>query len=68
MNETPMIYTSRGNLPIESLEYSTEWEFTENSIVFKEIHKAADGEIVRKAVHIQLLSPQVTKVETERLN
>ena len=68
MTETPLIYTSRGNLPIDSLEYSTQWTFENNAIVFTEIHKASDGEIVRKAVHIQLLAPEAEQIHTERLN
>lgn len=69
MNEVPLIYTSRGNLPIDSLDYSTEWTFEDKAIVFTEMHKdKTDGTVVRKAVHIQLLAPDAVRAETERLN
>jgi len=62
--EVPLIYTKRGNLPIDSLEYSTEWQFDDNSITFVEIHKAKDGEVVRRAVHVHVLKPLELTAET----
>lgn len=48
--EGPLIYTSKGNLPIASLEYFHEREDSPNGIMFIEGYKL-DGEIVKRAAH-----------------
>jgi hypothetical protein len=48
----PLIYTSRGNLPIASLAYSHRWENTDDYLKFVETYKASDGEVVRESVHV----------------
>ena len=53
MNDTPLIYTTKGNLPIDSLEYSHTWEETPDYIKFVETHKL-DGEIVKQAAHVYI--------------
>lgn len=50
MNEEPLIWTSKGNLPISSLEYRTEWINSEDFITFSEYH-LLDGEIVKASTH-----------------
>lgn len=52
MNETPLIYTIKGNLPVADLEYSTEWqevpgEYTKLIETYK-----LDGEVVKQSVHV----------------
>lgn len=51
MNEVPLIYTSKGNLPVEELEYSTAWEDSEDYIKFVEKY-FLDGEVVKESAHI----------------
>lgn len=51
MNEEPLIYTTKGNLPIASLEYSHAWDDRPDAIVFSETYKL-DGEVVKHAVHV----------------
>lgn len=63
MDAEPLIYTNRGNLPLRELVYSTHWEFSPESIVFIEEHRDQDGEIVRRAVHVHMLSPLEFKTE-----
>lgn len=49
--DTPLIYTAKGNLPIDSLEYSTTWEDNESYTKLIETYKL-EGEVVRESVHI----------------
>jgi hypothetical protein len=51
MPETPLIWTTRGNLPMDSLHYSTRWEDTDEYTKFIETY-TLDGETVRESVHI----------------
>lgn len=54
--EEPLIYTSKGNLPIASLQYRHEWTENENEIIFAEEY-LLDGEIVKRSVHAKLKKP-----------
>ena len=49
--DTPLIYTSFGNLPIDTLEYSYTWEDTPEYIKFSETYKLA-GEVVKQSAHV----------------
>lgn len=51
MTAEPLIYTSRGNLPITSLQYATRWEDAPDYIKFVECY-LLDGEIVRESAHV----------------
>lgn len=48
----PLIYTSRGNLPVSSLVYATRWEETDAFIRFVETY-TLDGEVVRESSHFR---------------
>jgi hypothetical protein len=53
MNE-PLIYTSKGNLPIASLTYETEWLLLQReplALKFVERH-FLDGEVVKESAHV----------------
>ena len=50
----PLIYTSKGNLPVESLERKVEWHFSVGEIVFKEIY-LLDGEVVKEGADVYKL-------------
>jgi len=50
----PMIWTSKGNLPIDSLVYSNSWRFSNTQIEFTETYKL-DGETVKQGSHIYKL-------------
>lgn len=63
VDEIPMIWTARGNLPIASLEYSTEWiEVPGSYTKLIETYKL-DGEIVRQSAHV-LARDQLVGVAT----
>jgi hypothetical protein len=51
---TPLIYTSKGNLPIDSLHYSREWKFSTTQIEFSETYTLS-GEVVKHGVHVYKL-------------
>jgi len=65
-DQVPLIWTTKGNLPIDSLQYSTEWEETETSIRFSEIHRL-DGEIVKQSQHVLLKQGVSSLMEQEKL-
>jgi len=51
MQDEPLIYTSRGNVPIKSLKYEHRWEDDENEITLSEFWFAEDGELVKNNCH-----------------
>jgi hypothetical protein len=51
--DEPLIFTSKGNLPVSSLKYRHEWLEDEVAITFIEEY-TLDGEIVRKNAHARL--------------
>lgn len=56
MNDEPLIYTSKGNLPIASLEYRHSWEFRPSKETCEAIHFVEEyfleGECVKRAAHV----------------
>lgn len=55
--DEPLIYTSKGNIPLASLEYSHAWEDTDTYTKFTETH-TLEGEVVKQAVHIMMKTGQ----------
>ena len=51
MTEVPLIYTTKGNLPIDTLEYSHAWEETPDYVKFIEMYRL-DGEVVKQSAHV----------------
>lgn len=47
---TPLIYTSKGNLPVEDLTYTTKWEDRPDAVIFTEEYHQGD-ELVKRSVH-----------------
>ncbi len=47
----PLIYTSRGNLPIASMTYETRWEDAPEYLKFVETY-SLNGEVVRESAHV----------------
>lgn len=53
--ETPIVFTSKGNVPQDTLDYHHEWVVNEDVIRFREFYtEKATGEIVRDSTHIYL--------------
>ena len=64
MDEEPLIWTSKGNLPLAVLKHETRWEQTDTYVKFIETHRFGD-EVVREAAHVLMLQPLISMAETE---
>lgn len=53
MDDEPLIYTSKGNLPISSLTYRHEWIEDDVAITFAEEYRL-NGELVKRSAHSRL--------------
>ena len=62
MMEEPLIWTSKGNLPIKDLECTRTWENTESNVIFAEEYRL-NGEIVKRAAHVYIKKPLNLAVE-----
>lgn len=49
--DTPLIWTSKGNVPVESLTYKTSWENTDDYVKFVETYYLGD-ELVKQNAHV----------------
>ena len=56
MTDEPLIHTSKGNLPVASLEYRYWWVDNAERTEFHEQHLLA-GEVVRESAHIMGKKP-----------
>ena len=54
--DEPLIYTSKGNVPISTLTYEVEWFIEPIYYKFVERWKDATGEIVKEGAHVYSLS------------
>lgn len=52
MSEKPLIWTAKGNLPVEDLTYQTAWDITDAYIKFVERYLDASGEVVKESAHV----------------
>lgn len=50
----PLIFTTKGNLPLSSLTHEVEWRIAEKVIVFVERYLLGD-EVVKESSHVKLL-------------
>lgn len=67
MQEEPLIWTTKGNVPVASLEYATRWEFSANNIKFVETYKS-DGEVVKENVHVCILNSEAASAIHSNFN
>lgn len=54
-DDTPLIHTTRGNLPVASLQHAVEWRIASDLIQLTETYRDADGVVVRQDVHLHVL-------------
>lgn len=52
MSDEPLIYTSKGNLPIASLKYETDWVVGDTFYKFVERYRDETDEVVRESAHV----------------
>ena len=50
--QIPLVWTINGNVPAESLMYSTAWDIADTYIKFTETFKDSAGCIVKQSVHV----------------
>jgi hypothetical protein len=50
--ERPLIWTTKGNLPVDELQHEAEWDVQEGYIKFSERYRTADGEVVKESAHV----------------
>jgi hypothetical protein len=51
----PLIFTTKGNLPVASLRHEVEWRVGEDQIVFLETYFLGD-ELVKQNAHVKVLA------------
>ena len=54
--DAPLIYTSKGNVPIDSLTYETAWDDQPDYTKFVERYRDASGEVVKESAHVYSLA------------
>lgn len=61
--ETPLIWTTKGNVPADSLAYAARWEITDEFVKFIETWKDGD-EVVKENAHVCILKGDLMFPET----
>ena len=56
-DSVPLIYTIKGNVPIQSLTYSHEWIDSATDLKFVETYRDSMGQIAKQSPHIILKAP-----------
>ena len=64
--EDPLIYTTKGNLPIASLDYSHQWENLDTDIKFSETY-TLNGEVVKQSAHVLMKTGLAIGAELEQM-
>jgi len=54
--EAPLIWTTKGNIPVSDLHYRTQWQITEEYISFTESYFLGD-ELVKSSTHVHSNKP-----------
>lgn len=65
--DEPLIWTTRGNVPVASLTKEALWERTDDYVKLTTIWRASDGEIVKQGVDVLGLKPLELIVEQAAL-
>jgi len=50
----PLMYCSKGNVPVASLTYTKDWEINDTYFQFREFWHDAQGELVKNNVHMYM--------------
>lgn len=63
MEQEPLIWTSKGNLPISSLAYEPSWDIVPGQYIkFVERYRL-DGEVVKESAHVYSMQGVSSAVE-----
>ena len=60
MTDTPLIHTTRGTVPLDTLTYQTAWDVQPTHIQFVERYLDASGEVVKQSAHVYALPAAMT--------
>ena len=52
---TPLIFTTKGNVPLESLRHEVEWRISDEVVIFIERY-FNDDDMVKESTHVKLLT------------
>lgn len=63
----PLIFTTKGNLPIASLAYAHAWDDRPDAMVFTETY-SLDGEVVKHSVHVYSKRGLAAEAEAGAIN
>jgi hypothetical protein len=55
MTDIPLIWTTKGNVPVAALRHEVEWRNSPDQIIFIERYYSGD-EVVKESAHVQLLT------------
>jgi hypothetical protein len=50
--DEPLIWTTKGNVPVSSLTYQTAWDVTDTYTKFTETYLDSSGEVVKQSAHV----------------
>lgn len=64
--DEPLIFTTKGNLPISALEYSHKWENLDTCIKFSETYML-NGEVVKQSAHVLMKTGLAIGAELEQM-
>ena len=53
--DEPLIHTTHGNLPVDSLRHHVEWKVSPEQIIFIESY-FLDDEVVKQSSHVKVLT------------
>jgi len=67
MEQEPLIWTIKGNLPISSLQYRHQWTDNNNETTLVEEYLLGD-EIVKRNVHVMLKQGATSQMEAGGVN
>ena len=68
MNDEPLIYTSKGNLPIASLACEVEWDIKPgHHIKLIERYRDGGGEVVKESAHVYSLQGLLAEASAANL-
>jgi hypothetical protein len=66
--DVPLIWTTKGNVPVGSLEYTTAWEIAPGEFIkFVETYKQGD-EVVKQNAHIYSLKSMFSEAQAQSLD
>ena len=67
-NEAPLVFTSKGNVPADTLRYEEKWVIDGDALALRRDYFDASDELVSNSFHGLLLSPELRDAMARYLN